>query len=58
MGGNLTIFNKDYDAAEEDQSQTVAFATIAIYGWWQLGEVENVPNLKPRKGGEAGQAQG
>ena len=45
IGGNLTIFDKDHDAAEEGQSQTEAFATIAMYSWWQLGEIECVPNL-------------
>jgi hypothetical protein len=31
IGGNLTIFDKDHDAAEEGRSQTEAFATIAMY---------------------------
>ena len=39
------IFDKDHDAATE------GFATIAIYSWWQLGEVECVPNLKPAERG-------
>ena len=58
-GGNLTIFDKDHDAVEEGRSQTEAFATIAIYSWWQLGEIECVPNLKSAEGGgEAGHAHG
>ena len=40
MDGDLTIFIKDYDAAEEGLSQIEAFATIAIHSWWQLGEIK------------------
>jgi hypothetical protein len=50
-GGNLTIFDKDHDAAEEGRSQTEAFATIAMYSRWQLGEIERVPNSKSAEGG-------
>jgi hypothetical protein len=58
-GGNLTIFDKDHDAAEEGRSQAEAFATIAMYSWWQLGEIECVPNSKSAEGGgEAGHAHG
>ena len=46
MDGNLTIFDKDHDAVEEGRSQTEAFATIAMYSRWQLGEIERVPNSK------------
>ena len=35
VGGNLTTFDKDYDAVEEGRSRIEAFATIAIYSWWQ-----------------------
>jgi len=45
-GGNLTIFDKDYDTVEEGRSRTAevlaakhTFATITIYSWWQLGEI-------------------
>ena len=44
VGGNLTTFNKDYGAVEEGRSRIEAFATIAIYSWWQC------------TGGEAGRA--
>jgi hypothetical protein len=50
-GGNLTIFDKDHDTAEEGRFQTEAFATIAIYSWWQLGEIECVPNSKSAERG-------
>ena len=43
MGGNLTIFNKDHDTAEEGRSQVrqkqsscsqaYGFATITMYSW-------------------------
>ena len=48
MGGNLTIFNKDHDTAEEGRSQVrqkqsscsqaYGFATITMYSWWRFGE--------------------
>ena len=46
-GGNLTIFDKDHDTAEEGRlrtasgscSQAYGFATITVYSWWHSGEV-------------------
>jgi len=46
-GGNLTIFDKDHDTAEEGRSRTASgfcsqaygFATITVYSWWQSGEI-------------------
>ena len=33
------------------KADRLAFATIAMYSWWQLGEIECVPNLKSAEGG-------
>ena len=46
-GGNLTIFDKDHDTAEEGRSRTASgacsqaygFATITMYSWWQSSEI-------------------
>ena len=38
------IFDKDRGAVEEGRSQTETFTTIAIYSWWQSGEIECVAN--------------
>jgi hypothetical protein len=46
-GGNLTIFNKDHDTAEEGRSRTAlgscsqayGFATITMYSRWQPSEI-------------------
>jgi len=46
MGGNLMIFNKNHDTAEEvcqqqsSCSQACGFATITMYSWWQSSEIE------------------
>ena len=43
-GGNLTIFDKDHDAAEEGRLQTEAFATIATHSWWRPSGIGCVAN--------------
>ena len=40
VGGNLTTFDKDHGAVEEGRSRIEAFATIAIYSWWQSSELK------------------
>ena len=48
MGRNLVIFDDDYNTIEEGRSwtalgsysQAYGFASITMYSWWQLGEID------------------
>ena len=44
-------FDKDYGTVEEDQSRIEAFATIAIYSWWQSSELNVYRTYSPPKRG-------
>ena len=69
-GRNLTIFDKDYNTAEGSRSriasnspgsggsysQAYGFATITMYSWWRLSEIEWLTKIaaRLRVGVEAG----